>query len=46
MPMRCWPSKNALRLRVFKFVYGVSVLRNLRQWWAGHRYRIAQARAE
>jgi flavin-dependent dehydrogenase len=35
-----------LRLRVFKLVYGVSVLANLRQWWAGHRHRLAQARAE
>ena len=35
-----------LRLRVFKIVYGLTVLRNLRQWWAGHRYRLAQARAE
>ena len=34
------------RLRLFKLVYGVMVLRNLRQWWAGHRYRLAQARAE
>ena len=35
-----------LRLRVFKLVYGVSVLANLRQWWTGHRHRLAQARAE
>jgi flavin-dependent dehydrogenase len=34
------------RLRLFKLVYGVMVLRNLRQWWAGHRHRLAQARAE
>ena len=34
------------RLRVFKLVYGITVLRNLRQWWAGHRYRLAQARAD
>jgi flavin-dependent dehydrogenase len=34
------------RLRVFKIVYGISVLANLRQWWAGRRYRLAQARAE
>ncbi|MCX7512660.1 NAD(P)/FAD-dependent oxidoreductase [Frateuria hangzhouensis] len=34
------------RLRLFKLVYGVMVLRSLRQWWVGHRYRLAQARAE
>jgi hypothetical protein len=33
-------------LLLFKLVYGVMVLRNLRQWWAGHRYRLAQARAD
>ena len=35
-----------LRLRVFKLVYAFMALRNLRQWWAGHRYRLAQARAD
>ena len=40
------PPPVLLRLRVFKIVYAVTVLRNLRQWWAGHRYRLAQARAE
>jgi len=35
-----------LRLRVFKLVYALTVLCNLRRWWAGHRYRLAQARAE
>ncbi|MGN2245235.1 NAD(P)/FAD-dependent oxidoreductase [Frateuria sp. GZRR35] len=40
------PPPVLLRLRVFKIVYGVTVMKNLRQWWAGHRYRLAQARAE
>jgi flavin-dependent dehydrogenase len=35
-----------LRLRVFKLVYAFTVMGNLRRWWAGHRYRLAQARAE
>jgi flavin-dependent dehydrogenase len=35
-----------LRLRLFKLVYAIMVLRNLRRWWTGHRHRLAQARAE
>jgi flavin-dependent dehydrogenase len=35
-----------LRLRLFKLVYAIMVLRNLPEWWAGHRQRLAQARAE
>ncbi|HEV2539925.1 MAG TPA: NAD(P)/FAD-dependent oxidoreductase [Frateuria sp.] len=35
-----------LRLRLFKLVYAIMVLRNLPGWWAGHRQRLAQARAE
>ncbi|NUO71994.1 MAG: NAD(P)-binding protein [Frateuria sp.] len=34
-----------LRLRLFKLVYAIMVLRNVRRWWAGHRQRLAQARA-
>lgn len=34
-----------LRLRLFKLVYALTVLRNVRRWWAGRRYRLGQARA-
>jgi flavin-dependent dehydrogenase len=34
------------RLRLFKLVYGLTVLVNLRQWWTGHRQRLAQARSQ
>jgi flavin-dependent dehydrogenase len=34
------------RLRLFKLVYAIMVLRHPRQWWHGHRHRLAQARAE
>jgi flavin-dependent dehydrogenase len=34
------------RLRLFKLLYGVLVLRELGRWRAGHRYRLAQARAQ
>jgi hypothetical protein len=34
------------RLRLFKLVYAIMVLRHPRQWWRGHRHRLAQARAE
>ena len=34
------------RLRLFKLLYGILALRNWRRWRAGHRYRLAQARAQ
>ena len=34
------------RLRLFKLVYWVLAVRDLRRWRAGHRYRLAQARAQ
>ena len=34
------------RLRLFKLVYAIAVLRNIRGWRAEHKYRLAQAGAE
>ena len=34
-----------LRLRLFKLIYGLNVLRNVRTWWPAHRHRLQQARA-
>jgi hypothetical protein len=34
------------RLRLFKLVYRVLAVRDLRRWRAGHRDRLAQARAQ
>jgi flavin-dependent dehydrogenase len=34
------------RLRLFKLVYGALALREWGRWRAGHRYRLAQARAQ
>ena len=34
------------RLQLFKLVYGVLALREWGRWRAGHRYRLAQARAQ
>ena len=34
------------RLRLFRMLYGLLVLRHWRRWRAGHAYRLAQARAE
>ncbi|HEX4649288.1 MAG TPA: NAD(P)/FAD-dependent oxidoreductase [Steroidobacteraceae bacterium] len=34
------------RLRLFKLVYRALAVRDLRRWRAGHRYRLAQARAQ
>ena len=34
------------RLRLFKVMYALCGLRNLRRWRAEHRYRLAQARSE
>jgi hypothetical protein len=40
------PPRVLRRLRLFKLVYAIMVLRHPRQWWRGHRHRLAQARAE
>jgi flavin-dependent dehydrogenase len=34
------------RLRLFKLVYVIAGLRDWRRWLSGHRYRLAQARAQ
>src|SRR5205823_14498385 len=34
------------RLQLFKLVYGILALRDWRRWRAGHRDRLAQARAQ
>ena len=34
------------RLTLFKLVYAIAGLRNLRRWRAEHRYRLDQARAQ
>ncbi len=34
------------RLQLFKLIYGVLALRSWGRWRAGHRYRLAQARAQ
>jgi flavin-dependent dehydrogenase len=34
------------RLRLFKLVYAIAVLRDFRRWRAERKYRLAQARAE
>ena len=34
------------RLRLFKLVYAIAVLRDFKRWRAEHKYRLAQARAE
>jgi hypothetical protein len=34
------------RLRLFKLVYAIAVLRDFRRWRAENKYRLAQARAE
>ena len=34
------------RLRLFKLVYAIAILRNIKGWRAETKYRLAQARAE
>jgi hypothetical protein len=34
------------RLQLFKLLYAMCGLRNLSRWRTGHKYRLAQARAE
>jgi flavin-dependent dehydrogenase len=34
------------RLKAFKLIYAISVLRNWRRWRAEHKYRLAQARSQ
>jgi hypothetical protein len=34
------------RLRLFKVVYAIAVLRDFKRWQAENKYRLAQARTE